>query len=120
MKLKDGKRYETADGRVFKVRVYDDALGYFEVEYGDPNLWMADGTGVGNASLIRRHYKKPQPAHKLDLKPGDEVELVAWEDEMGGGIRKKYEVDESGPYSDMWEFHQKKGHRPLFKVVSRA
>lgn len=43
MKLKDGKRYETADGRVFKVRRYGDVDGYFQVDYGDPNLWMSDG-----------------------------------------------------------------------------
>jgi len=119
MKLKDGKRYETADGRVFKVRAFEDT-GNFDYSNDTNHLWNPDGTAINGSDLIRRHYKKPQIAHKLDLKPGDVVELCGWEDEMGGGMGQKYEVDESGPYSDMWDFNQPKGQRPLFKVVSRA
>jgi len=118
MKLKHGKKYETADGVVFKVRDNND--GYFD-ESDDTNLvWRPDGSGVGNVSLIRRHYTKPQPAHKLDLKKGDVVELVKWEDGETVGAGETFNVGKKGIEEDDWDFNQPKGSRPLFKVVSRA
>lgn len=124
MKLKHGKKYETADGVVYRVRDVND--GYFN-ESDDTNiLWRQDGSGaclwVGQVpDLIRRHYTKPKPAHKLDLKPGDVVELVAWENgELGCVTGGTFNVGPNGPESDDWEFDQPKGERPLFRVVSRV
>lgn len=110
MKLKHGKKYETADGVVYRVRDMND--GYFD-ESDDTNpLWRADGSGAGNPDLIRRHYTKPKPSHKLDLKPGDVVELVAWEDGSNAGVGRHIVYDGLP--------HEPKGERPLFRVVSRA
>jgi len=118
MKLKHGKKYETADGVVFKVRDNND--DYFDESDDTSLLWEPDGSGVGNVSIIRRHYTKPQPAHKLDLKKGDVVELVKWEDGYCGGVGDKFDVDKDGVVSRFYDFKQPKGERPLFKVVSRA
>jgi protein involved in polysaccharide export with SLBB domain len=76
--------------------------------------WLEDGYAIyiNTPDLIRRHYNKPKPAHKLDLKPGDVVELVAWEDGSLGGVGKEYKYGN-------FETVISKGHRPLFKVVSR-
>jgi hypothetical protein len=118
MNLKHGKKYEAADGVVYRVRDMNDGL--FDESDDTQFLWRSDGSGVGNPALIRRHYKKPQPAHKLDLKPGDVVKLVVWEDGIGGGKKREYKCDKDGPYSGTYEFKQPKGHRPLFRVVSRS
>jgi hypothetical protein len=119
MKLKHGKKYETADGVVYRVR--EDNDGYFDESDDTPLLWRPDGSGAANPDLIRRHYTKPKPAHKLDLKPGDVVELVAWEDGCdAGAVGKTFDVGLNGPETDIWEFNQAKGERPLFRVVSRA
>lgn len=114
MKLKHGKKYETADGLVFKVREYGDCT--FDESDTSKLVWKSDGSGFGCASLIRRHYTKPQPAHKLDLQKGDVVELVKWEDRWVGGCRTamtfsvgNIEIPSSNP----------KGQRPLFRVISR-
>jgi hypothetical protein len=119
MKLKHGKKYETADGVVYRVRENND--GYFDESDGSQLLWRHDGSGLLNPDLIRRRYKKPKPAHKLDLKPGDVVELVAWEDGcVQGAVGKTFDVGLNGPKTKIWEFNQPKGHRPLFRVVSRS
>jgi len=80
--------------------------------------WRSDGSG-GNQypDLIRRHHTKPKPAHKLDLKPGDVVELVAWEDGHLGdiGLRRTIGVANVAIPSPI-----PKGQRQLFKVVSRS
>jgi len=121
MKLKDGKRYETADGRVFKVRKHPEFENIWDVSDSIYEHWDEDGIGFSShPDLIRRHYKKPQPAHKLDLKEGDAVELCGWEEGASLGAGGKFTVDKNGPYSDDWDFDQPKGERPLFKVVSRA
>ena len=120
MKLRNGKKYETADGVVYRVRDMND--GFFD-ESDDTNLlWRPDGSGVHNPDLIRRHYKKPQPAHKLDLQPGDVVELVAWEDGALPGIGEKITIGKDGkPDHDFYQLNGwNKGRRPLFRVVSRA
>lgn len=117
MKLKHGKKYETADGVVYRVL---ERLGgvSFEVSPGDENQWIPNGRSMmGGPDLIRRHYTKPQPAHKLDLKPGDVVELVVWEDQDGCLIGERITVEMKGiKMSTCYT----KGHRPLFRVVSRA
>lgn len=116
-RLKDGKKYETADGQVFKVRDNDD--GYFDENDVNALVWRPDGSGVGNVSLIRRHYTKPQPAHKLDLNKGDVVELMGWEDGASLGVGETFKVGKKGIQEDDRDFNQPKGERPLFKVVSR-
>lgn len=121
MKLKHGKKYETADGVVYRVL---ERLGgvSFEVSPGDENQWIPNGRSMmGGPDLIRRHYTKPQPAHKLGLKKGDVVELVAWEDgTTGAGNGEQFNVGKNGVKSGHWNFDQPKGQRPLFRVVSRA
>jgi hypothetical protein len=123
MKLKHGKKYETADGVVYRVRDMND--GYFYESDVSNRLWRSDGAGVGSHNLIRRYYKKPKPAHKLDLKPGDVVELVAWEDGELSGIGKEYTYDGASLRDDFYHIIRDpssitKGERPLFRVVSRS
>lgn len=119
MKLRSGKKYETADGVVYRVLERMGGIS-FEVAPEDENQWQPNGKSVMcGPDLIRRHYTKPQPAHKLDLKPGDVVELVAWEDgDDFGSVGKTFTVgvDEE----KLWGFKPTKGQRPLFLVVSRA
>lgn len=121
MRLKHGKKYETADGTVYMVLERETKMS-FEVSPSDYNQWTRSGFSMsGGKDLIRRHYTKPQPANKLDLKPGDVVELVAWEDGCdAGAVGKTFDVGLNGPETDIWEFNQAKGERPLFRVVSRA
>ena len=127
MKLKHGKKYETADGVVLEVYEKTDLdIDWVAYEsFGDMGCYY-DAYGVARGlrneyNLIRRHYTKPQPAHKLDLKPGDVVELVAWEDGCDvGAVGKTFDVGLNGPETDIWEFNQHKGERPLFRVVSRV
>jgi len=126
MKLKDGKRYETADGQVVKIFTHtSERTNWIAfVSHGDAGCYYDDSGKArhldSSFDLIRRHYKKPQPAHKLGLKLGDLVELCGWEDGTGYGAGEKFAVDKNGPYSDDWDFDQPKGERPLFKVVSRS
>ena len=127
MKLKHGKKYETADGVVLEVyEKTDPHIGWIAYEsFGDMSCYYdayGDARGLPDYyNLIRRHYTKPKPAHKLDLKPGDVVELVAWEDGCdAGAVGKTFYVGLNGPETDIWEFNQAKGERPLFRVVSRA
>ena len=118
MKLRDGKKYETADGVVYRVRI--DGYGYTYADNGGHD-YLLDSNNPSNPKLIRRHYKKPKPAHKLDLKEGDVVELFAWEDgTIGCGQGEKFNVGKHAIESDEWKFVQPKGERPLFRVVSRA
>jgi len=118
MKLKDGKRYETADGRVFKLSpwIYP---GCWHAGDNHSGLWNEDGSSRHGKSdspdLIRRHYKKPQPSHKLDLKPGDVVELCGWENGLHASIGKQYDAKDIRIPS-----MNAKGERALYKVVSRA
>ena len=123
MKLKHGKKYETADGVVYLVRKHPEYENIWDINDDTDEHWDEYGTGyVGHPNLIRRHYKKPKPAHKLDLKTGDVVELVAWED--GPTTLKGFKVTcgEGGElYDNDWELNGwNKGQRPLFRVVSRA
>lgn len=121
MKLKHGKKYETADGVVYQVRKLTEYYMIWDVSDDTYEHWDKNGKGFGFTDLIRRHYTKPQPAHKLDLKPGDVVELVAWEDgTTGTGNGEQFNVGNNGVKSVHWNFDQPKGHRPLFRVVSRA
>ena len=125
MKLKHGKKYETADGVVVGPMKGPDEDGDYSAFVGEYELlWHFDGTRWAEGvcgDLIRRHYKKPKPAHKLDLKEGDVVELFAWEDgTIGCGQGEKFNVGKHAIESDKWEFVQPKGERPLFRVVSRA
>ena len=129
MRLKHGKKYETADGVVLKVFEKHHAnIDWVAFEsFGDMSaLYDVNGVARGLGSefnLIRRHYKNPQPAHKLDLKPGDVVELVAWEDGSDVLVGKRITIgieglpDTIGPYG-LNDYP--KGQRPLFRVVSRA
>jgi hypothetical protein len=48
----------------------------------------------------------------MKLKPGDVVELVAWEDGSTHGIGNRYPFD-GFP-------NEPRGERPLFRVVSRS
>lgn len=128
MKLKHGKKYETADGVVYRVRDGND--GYFDESDDKSTLWRADGSGLYKSrlyksrlyshNLIRRHYTKPKPAHKLDLKPGDIVELVAWEDGFTGAAGRTFNVGLTGPEGRYLQCNLPKGERPLFRVVPRA
>ena len=122
MKLKHGKKYETADGVVYRVRKHTRLDSIWDVSDDTDEHWDKNGKGFGFTDLIRRHYKKPQPAHKLDLKPGDVVELVAWEDIATIGTGKRFSVldngDVEGGFIRLNDYP--KGQRPLFRVVSRA
>ena len=121
MKLKHGKKYEAEDGLVYRVR-YIGECHFEDFDDTSGHVWSEDGEGYYElGDLIRRHYKKPQPAHKLDLKPGDVVELVEWEDgTTGAGNGEQFNVGKNGVKSGHWNFDQPKGQRPLFIVVSRA
>lgn len=114
MKLKHGKKYETADGTVFKVRKNPIYAYIFDVCDDTYEHWDENGNGsyTKYPNLIRRHYTKPQPAHKLDLKRGDVVELVAWEDGSTAWIGEVF-----GRQNMPTDFD--KGDRPLFRVVIR-
>ena len=126
MKLKHGKRYETADGTVYLVdRCCTDV--YQCVESG--HRWQSDGKGCREPNglkiapdLIRRHYTKPKPADKLDLQPGDVVELCGWEDKNSSGVGSVWKVDGDGEVdSSLYGFYdQSPGQGPLFKIISRA
>lgn len=122
MKLKHGKKYETADGVVYRVRKHPRLDSIWDVSDDTDEHWDKNGKGFGFTDLIRRHYKKPQPTHKLDLKEGDVVELVAWEDIETIGTGKRFSVldngDVEGGFIRLNDYH--KGERPLFRVVSRA
>ena len=122
MKLKHGKKYETADGVVYLVRKHPEFTDIWDVCDDTKEHWDEYGKGCWHhPDLVRRYYTKPKPAHKLDLKPGDVVELVAWEDGCDvGAVGKTCDVGLNGPETDIWEFNQAKGERPLFRVVSRA
>lgn len=69
---------------------------------------------------------RPRAAHKLDLQDGDVVELMGWQ--SGGNIRvgEKFTVaggvlhDENGDKRFIIPSAWPKGHRPLFRVISRA
>ena len=123
MKLKHGKKYEAEDGLVYRVRYIGEC--HFE-DFDDPSghVWSEDGEGYYElGDLIRRHYKKPKPAHKLDLKPGDVVKLVEWEDQAGCLIGERISVDIKGLPAQIGIYglnDYPKGQRPLFRVVSRA
>ena len=126
MKLRNGKKYETADGVVVGPMKGPDAYGDYSALVGENELiWNPDGTRWAKGvcgDLIRRHYKKPKPAHRLDLKQGDVVELVEWEDGHGAGIGEKITIGKDGkPDHDFYKLNGwNKGQRPLFRVVSRA
>ena len=123
MKLRDGKKYDTADGVVYRVRKHPEYVYIWDVSDDVDEHWDESGIGFYDyPDLIRRHYKKPQPAHKLDLKPGDVVELFAWEDGFHGAIGDKITCGKDGKlyHSDFVLDCYPKGHRPLFRVVSRA
>jgi hypothetical protein len=118
MKLKHGKKYETADGVVVgPMEVNGDGVNVkthpFRCGSKTYTINGCYGTGgeTSRSDLIRRYYTKPKTAHKLDLKPGDVVELVAWEDGSTQGIGKRYPFDGLPQYP--------KGYRPMFRVVSR-
>jgi hypothetical protein len=114
MRLKHGKKYETADGAVYRVVLREIGIS-FEFAPEDVNQWQNNGTSIsGGHDLIRRQYTKPKPSHKLDLKPGDFVKLVAWEDGDLVDVGECFEFNELEIPSPM-----PKGERPLFKVVSR-
>lgn len=119
--LKDGKKYETADGLVFKVRKHPEYENIWDINDEALEHWDESGVGfLANPDLIRRHYTKPQPAHKLDLQEGDVVELCGWEDNAHSAVGDKFTVGKKGIKSGMYNFKQPKGERPLFKVLSRA
>jgi hypothetical protein len=129
MRLKHGKKYETADGVVVGPMI-DVGDGYFEAKVGEYGLlWIEHGerwaSGVCG-DLIRRHYTKPKPAHKLDLKLGDVVKLCKWEDGMTSAVgfsltfNGKILTDHYNYYTFHVHSAFEKGKRPLFKVVSRA
>ena len=123
MKLKHSKKYETADGVVYRVRKHPKLDLIWDVSDDNGEHWDKNGKGFGFTDLIRRHYTKPQPAHKLGLKEGDVVELVAWEDQDGCLIGKRITVDMKGLPDRIGIYglsYYPKGHRPLFRVVSRA
>ena len=70
---------------------------------------------------------RPRAAHRLDLQDGDVVELLGWQDDDKSFIGRVYTV--SGEWlvdSDLAECWwwpdglMPKGHRPLFRVISRA
>lgn len=119
MKLKHGKKYETADGVVVGPMKGPDEDGDYSAFVGKYELlWHTDGTRWAEGvcgDLIRRHYKKPQLAHKLDLKYGDLVELVEWECGRDTYVGQVLEFDH---VEILLDHH--KGQRPLFRVVSRA
>lgn len=122
MKLKHGKKYETADGVVYRVRKHPEYDVIWDVSDDTDEHWNDVGMGYDHhQNLIRRHYTKPQPAHKLGLKEGDVVDLVEWEDgTTGAGNGEQFNVGKNGVKSGHWNFDQPKGERPLFRVVSRA
>ena len=127
MKLRNGKKYETADGVVLKVfEKHNLSINWVAFEsFGDMGaLYDVNGVARGlctDYNLIRRHYTKPKPADKLDLQPGDVVQLVAWEDGTTcAGNCEKFNVGKNGIKSGDWNFNQPKGERPLFRVVSRS
>jgi hypothetical protein len=112
MRLKHGKKYETADGDIYQVILRPD--GCYGTHFRNFEVWTDEGIGINTDDLICRNYTNPKPAHKLDLKPGDVVELMAWEDGCVDwiGARLGHESAMKQPTV--------KGRRPLFRVVSRA
>jgi hypothetical protein len=129
MKLKHGKKYETADGQIVGPIKLSETQGNTPWYIEGIGLYHNNGQffngGCKSLDLIRRHYTKPKPAHKLDLKPGDVVELVAWEDV--GPLTHALKLTYDGT-SLRGDFHNvirdyssiPKGKRPLFRVVSRS
>lgn len=70
---------------------------------------------------------RPRALHKLDLRPGDVVELMGWDNGSSIAVGKRYTVNADvsqiihvdGGYRSI-PSNNAKGHRPLFTVVSRA
>ncbi len=82
--------------------------------------------GPQKCGLTPKPADRPRAAHRLNLQEGDVVELVAWQDGqtrlVGVKYRKAgawlYEIDGLGGW--LIEQTYPKGHRPLFRVISRA
>jgi hypothetical protein len=88
MKLKSGKKYETADGTVvgpmFGPTVGPDDDGYFHAFInGLGGTWHSDGTrwayGISCGDLIRRHYTKQKPALSAALTQSRAETAAAYE-----------------------------------------
>ena len=59
MKLKHGKKYETASGVVYRVRKRSEYDNIWDVSDDTREHWDKNGKGFYNhPDLIRRHYKK--------------------------------------------------------------
>ena len=63
---------------------------------------------------------RPRPAHKLNLRKGDVVELVKWEDGDASLIGEKFTYILGGAVQCQIDRPLPKGQRPLFVVIARA
>ena len=69
---------------------------------------------------------RPRAAHKLDLQDGDVVELVGWQDGSTAHVGELFKVLQNWLWNDPptrglgINGSHPKGHRPLFRVISRA
>jgi hypothetical protein len=83
---------------------------------------------VRNPNKLARDPDRPRAAHKLNLQPGDMVELVAWQNGSTGFVGEAFRVSDDGErlvYKGVlfWmlaKSAEPKGIRPLFRVISRA
>ena len=71
--------------------------------------------------------EKPRPLHKLNLKPGDTVTLMGWQNEFSNDdLGETFTVNPAGTHASGWSYRvsiipiARKGQRPLFVVTSRA
>ena len=101
------------------------SLVFWSLTYRLPTM-IADGSLVPEQTPLymsitaAKDPNRPRPAHKLGLRNGDVVRLVARQDGSTAGVGLEFTVGQSG----VVEYHMcnpaPKGQRPLFVIVSRA
>lgn len=97
-----------------------DAVSKYEHVYGTHPEGCKDALYVITARA--KPADRPRAAHKLDLRDGDVVELVAFQCDCGNEeyfINSQFVVG-SERWISLCVEGRDKGHRPLFRVISRA
>ena len=98
------------------------------VEFWWTDEWVPNCMGIKNFRAYRiqptakpaKDPNRPRPAHKLNLRDGDVVQLVKWEDGSISLIGCLRICGRSAWLQSHIESPLPKGQRPLFTVVSRA
>jgi hypothetical protein len=140
VRLKLGKQYTNCIGEVSDPLESGVPLEWPFFDPKSHRTFTADGFNLHSTQpctndLIARYRDPatPRPAHKLNLRDGDVVKLIAWQDaHLGNLIGKSYRYQVASgklvnvsDVTDYWADVASgksfpKGERPLFTVISRA